>query len=177
MEATASTTSAFMVILVGMMGSGKSTVGKRLAELMDVPFSDTDRMLEHLLGRQIPKWFKVYGEAAFRDHESNVLKSLEPGPGVLATGGGIVMRPQNWDEFRRLGRTVFLDVDTAVLKHRLTVTKRKRPLLEAPDWEARFDQIYAERHPIYCQADICFPVKDEPLADVADRLYETLTIS
>jgi shikimate kinase len=163
-----------MVILIGMMGSGKSTVGRRLAELLEVEFRDTDRILEHTLGRPIPKWFQIYGEAAFRDHETNVLKSLEPDDSVLATGGGIVLRSENWDEFKRLGRTVFLDVRPDVLKQRLTVTKRKRPLLEAPDWEDRFDQICATRWPLYSQADLCFEVGEEPLLDVADRLHRLL---
>jgi shikimate kinase len=163
-----------MVILIGMMGSGKSTVGKRLAELLGVAFFDTDRILEHRLGRPVSSWFAIYGENAFREHESNVLKSLEAGPGVLATGGGIVLRAENWEEFRRLGQTVFLDVDPDILKRRLTVTKRKRPLLDSPDWESRFDAIYAARRPVYCRADLCVPIYDEPLTDVAERLHEML---
>lgn len=163
-----------LIILVGMMGSGKSTVGRELADLLGVPFIDADRLLERRLGRPVRQWFHVYGEEAFREHETLMLKGLDPEPGVLATGGGIVLREENWMEMRRLGTTVFIDVAPEVLKFRLTVTKRKRPLLEVPDWEQKFDDILASRRPLYERADIVVRVSDEDLSVVATRIKERL---
>lgn len=163
-----------LVILIGMMGSGKSTVGMELARLLGVPFLDTDRLLEHRLGRPVRQWFQIYGEEAFREHETLMLQALDATEGVLATGGGIVLRPENWTELKRLGVIVFLDVDSEVLKERLTNTKRKRPLLEVPNWEEKFYQILNDRRPIYEKADVCIQVTDEDLPDVALRIKEVL---
>src|SRR5690349_9779443 len=95
-------------ILLGMMGAGKSAVGRALAELSGREFVDTDLLLQQRLGRPISQLFAVYGEDAFRDHETSILRSLEPLPVVLATGGGIVVREENWSELRRLGTTIYL---------------------------------------------------------------------
>lgn len=157
-----------------MMGAGKSTVGRKLAELLDVPFADTDTLLSYRLGRPIPKLFEFYGEEAFRGHETAILKSLEREPGVLATGGGTVKREENWDQFRRLGRTIFLDVSPEVLKARLSVSRKRRPLLETENWEATFDELYENRRELYERADIIFPIVSEALEDVAERLFEEL---
>ena len=159
------------VILVGMMGSGKSTVGRALAGLLEGSFFDTDMLLEQRLGRQASQLFTLYGEHAFRIHETKVLQSLQPERGVLATGGGIVLKEENWVEIRRLGTSVFLDVDPEVLKHRLTVTKRRRPILEVPEWEEKFADIVLVRRPLYEKADRRVEIGDEPLADVAERIF------
>lgn len=163
-----------LVILIGMMGSGKSTVGSTLANMLEVPFYDTDRLLELRLGRPIRQWFQIYGEQAFREHETLMLKEFDEQEGVLATGGGIVLREENWLELQRLGVIVYLDVDPGVLKRRLTNTKRKRPLLEVEDWETRFDSILSERRSIYRKADFVVEVKDEELPDVAQRIKDLL---
>lgn len=163
-----------LVVLVGMMGSGKSTVGSALAELLDVPFMDTDKLLENRLGRPIRQWFQIYGEQAFREYETLMLRELDETEGVLATGGGIVLRDENWDELRRLGVVVYLDVAPEVLKTRLTNTKRKRPLLEFEDWEERFHTMLKDRRDLYLKADIVVSVESEELDDVAQRIKETL---
>lgn len=165
-----------LVILIGMMGSGKSTVGMELAKLLDVPFLDTDRLLEHRLGRPVRQWFQIYGEAAFREHETRMLQSLDDSAGVLATGGGIVLREENWAEMKRLGTTVFLDVDTSILKDRLTRTKRKRPLLEVENWEARFEEILATRRPLYEQADLVVRISEEDLGSVAQLICDQVKV-
>ena len=116
-------------ILLGMMGAGKSSIGRNLAEASHRPFLDTDLLLQNRLGRPVSQIFQVYGEATFRDHETSILRNLEPEPVVLATGGGIVLREENWTEMRRLGITVFLDAAFETLTERLARSKKKRPLL------------------------------------------------
>jgi len=136
-------------ILIGMMGSGKSTVGRELARLADRSFQDTDLLLQNRFGRPISQVFELYGEEAFRGHETNILRGIDPGEGVLATGGGIVQREENWNELSRLGKTIYLRVPTDVLKERLATTKRKRPLLAYEDWEARLDLLIDKRTGFY----------------------------
>ena len=161
-------------ILLGMMGAGKSTVGRALSALLEVPFQDTDNLLERRFGRQVAAIFKIYGEEAYRGHETSVIEALHRQPGVLATGGGLVMREQNWEQFRRLGRTVFLDVPPEQLKDRLSRSKKRRPLLEHEDWRERFDVLYSTRLPLYARADIRFPVDAEHLETCAQLLFERI---
>lgn len=161
-------------ILVGMMGAGKSTVGRALASLAEVKFQDTDSLLERRFGRQVSSIFKIYGEEAFRAHETSVLEALDRQPGVLATGGGVVMREQNWAQFRRLGKTIFLDVPPEQLKERLAKSKKRRPLLEHEDWRDRFDAIYSARLGVYAQADVRFSVNAEQLETCAKLLFDRL---
>lgn len=163
------------MILVGMMGSGKSTVGRALAEMLGYPFQDTDQMLEFRLGRQIPQLFDLYGEDAFRYHETSVLKSLEPEIRVLATGGGIVLRDENWNEFKRLGQSVFLDVPVELLAMRLGQSNRKRPLLQTENWVQKLTDLYAFRRPLYEKADIRVVIDERPIEEVAARIHEELT--
>lgn len=161
-------------ILVGMMGSGKSTVGKALADLTGRTFNDTDAMIQARLGRTISQIFQVYGEEAFRDHETSLLKSLAPDNSVISTGGGIVVREANWTEMRRLGTTVFLDADHSTLVDRLERSKRKRPLLEVPDWKERLRNLMEQRRSYYEKADITFKVSDAGLEESAERLVAIL---
>lgn len=158
------------IILLGMMGAGKSTVGKALASKLGVMFQDTDRMLEHRLGRPIPQLFGLYGEETFRAHETSVLRSLERQPGVLATGGGIVLREQNWVEFERLGTTVFLSPDPDILKQRLRTSKKRRPLLETADWEQTFDELYSKRIDLYRKADHVLQIENADFEAILDRI-------
>lgn len=162
------------VILIGMMGSGKSTVGNALAQLLAVPFQDTDQLLEFRLGRPIPNLFQLYGEEAFRYHETAILRSLTPEPRVLATGGGIVIRPENWIEFKRLGKTVFLDVPTELLAERLDRSNRKRPLLQTENWIDKLAHLYESRRPLYEQADFIIKITDGPIEEVAKVIQKRL---
>lgn len=155
-------------VLVGMMGCGKSTVGMRLAERLDLPFLDTDSMLERKLGRPSAQLFDLFGEVTFRDHESRILAELSDEPRVLATGGGIVLRPENWEHLRRLGTIVWLNIDRGVIKDRLATTKRRRPLLDRQDWPDHFDSILDERKDLYAQADVQITGAFEKFEDVVD---------
>jgi len=157
-----------------MMASGKSTVGRELARQSERQFLDTDTLIQSRFGRSITSIFQIYGEDAFRDHETSVLRLLEPSRAVLATGGGLVLRPQNWDEFRRLGTTIFLDVAEEHLYARLANSKRKRPLLAHDDWEERLQVLIKARRPLYEEADVIFPIGPENADFAASRLLEIL---
>lgn len=157
-------------ILIGMMAAGKSTVGRALARASERTFLDTDTLIQSRFGRSVAAIFQVYGESAFRDHETSVLREQEPGAYVLATGGGIVLRPENWVEMRRLGTVIYLDVPEEVLRDRLAASRKKRPLLAHDDWEERFARLVAERQPLYRQADLVFPLGGEPAERAAERL-------
>lgn len=164
------------IVLLGMMGSGKSTVGRALAMRLNVPFRDTDQLLEYRLGRHIPQIFQLYGEDAFRSHETSVLRGLEPLDSVTATGGGIVLREENWPELRRLGTTVFLNAYPEVLIKRLDQSSRKRPLLAQDDWESKLRELLAKRLPLYQQADITVDVKDEEIESVVEEIIKCLNL-
>lgn len=164
------------IILIGMMGSGKTTIGRTLAEQLDVPFKDTDKLLQNFLGRPIHQLFRVFGEEAFRQHETKLLESLVPEPCVLSTGGGTPSREENWPHLQRLGKTVFLDVDMSVLKPRLAIAKKRRPLIEVDDWEDRLDKIIEERRALYERASVILRLKGEEPAEVVKMIRSELMI-
>ena len=157
-----------------MMGAGKSSIGRALAELSGRTFVDTDLLLQNRLGRPVSQIFQIYGEGAFRDHETSVLRSLEPGESVISTGGGIILRSENWDEFTRLGVTVFLDARFEILIERLTASKKKRPLLQVDDWEKRTETLLDSRIHLYRQADISVRVDDVELTEAAGRVMDAI---
>lgn len=161
-------------ILLGMMGSGKTTVGRRAAELAGYEFHDTDQLLVRKLGRPIHQIFQFYGEEAFRQHETRILSEMESGNGVLATGGGIVLREENWTEMRRLGKTIFLQVPEELLIERLAVAKRRRPLLEREDWEEQLGIILAGRLELYRQADVILDITENDIEVAAAKLVTAM---
>lgn len=161
-------------ILVGMMGSGKTTIGKAMAELTARDFYDSDRLLQQRLGHSVGRLFAVYGESAFRDHETALLRSLQPGPYVLATGGGIVQRESNWTELRRLGTTLYLDVGIEVLLKRLERGRHRRPLLMEDGWKQRVQELLERRRPLYEQADIRLMVGDADATAIAEMAIQVL---
>ncbi|AIE85781.1 shikimate kinase [Fimbriimonas ginsengisoli] len=161
-------------ILLGMMGAGKSSIGRALAELSGREFLDTDLLMQTRLGRPIPQIFQIYGESTFRDHETSILRSLEPHAAVLATGGGIVLREENWKELRRLGITIFLDASVETITDRLARSKKKRPLLQVEDWPERVESLLEQRRELYRRADITVAVDDVDLELGAQRVYDAL---
>jgi shikimate kinase len=158
-------------ILVGMMGVGKSAVGRELAVRTGREFLDTDLMLQNRLGRPVSQLFQIYGESAFRDHESSLLRSLEPCSAILSTGGGIVVRPENWTELRRLGRVVYLKATDSDLIQRLANSKKRRPLLEVENWEDRLRNLLEQREPLYRQADAVVELAGDDITTAADKAY------
>lgn len=163
-------------ILVGMMGVGKSTVGGLLAQRAKRDHVDTDRLLVNRLGRPIPQLFQILGESTFRDHETAILRSLEPGNVVVSTGGGIVLREQNWIEMARLGTTIFLDVPEDVLIARLERSKKRRPLLQGEGMEDKVRAILAARLPLYRKADLVVQLGDADAASGAELVLEALAV-
>lgn len=163
------------LILVGMMGSGKTSVGRIVASRLGVPFRDTDKLIQDILGRPVHQLFRYYGEEAFRQHETRLLQDLEAYDCVISTGGGTVIREENWVELKRLGTTVFLDVELGVLQRRLKTAKKIRPLLEVPGWEDRVEQILAERRPMYERADVVLRLNDEGHEHVADLVLAAVS--
>lgn len=141
------------IVLVGPMGAGKSTVGRLLASRLGFGFVDTDSVIEDRTGADIPWIFDVEGEEGFRNRETAVLQDLlrEQGSMVIATGGGIVTRPENIPLLRELGRVYFLQASLEQLTAR-TSKDKKRPLLQVKDPKAKIEELLRERTPLYEQA-------------------------
>lgn len=158
-----------------MMGVGKSTVGQLLANRTGRAFLDTDRLLVQRFGRPIPQIFQLYGEATFRDHETSILKGIERDGQVISTGGGIVIRPENWDLMRALGTIIFLDVPLDILIERLRASKKRRPLLQAENFEERVESILTTRRSLYEQADVQVHLGDLMSDPATDLILEKLT--
>ncbi|MBR2409296.1 MAG: shikimate kinase [Lachnospiraceae bacterium] len=138
------------VILIGFMGCGKSTVGKKLADALAYEFRDTDAMIEEDYGKTISKMFEEDGEAYFRDAETELLKklSVEADGMVLATGGGMPMREENATLLKKVGTVVFLETTIVTILSRLQ-KDTGRPLADGEDREARLRPLFAKRLPVY----------------------------
>ncbi|MBR1981861.1 MAG: shikimate kinase [Akkermansia sp.] len=140
------------IILVGLMGCGKTTVGKALSKRTGMPLLDTDAIIEEQIGKSIPEIFEEQGEAHFRALETALLRYLlynpTPSPSIISTGGGIVVRPENRELLRMLGFTVWLNVSVNALLVR-TAKSTNRPLLLNTDRRAVFERLDSERRAFY----------------------------
>jgi len=155
------------VYLVGMMGTGKSAVGRPLAEALGYRFIDADTVLEQAAGRAIPEIFASEGEAGFRALETAVLGQISGWHSlVVATGGGAVTRPENWGHMQQ-GVVVWLDAPAELLLQRLAADPTPRPLMQAADPGDRLATLLAERRPLYAQADLTVHQAGEPPEQVA----------
>lgn len=162
------------IVLVGMMGVGKSSVGRRLAQAMNLPFVDADKEIEEAANRSIVEIFEAYGEAHFRDGEKRVIQRLlADGPQVLATGGGAFMNAETRAEIAERGISVWLHAELKVLIARV---KRKptRPLLQKPNPEKILAELLAQRNPVYAQADITITSRDVPHEVVVEDILTAL---
>lgn len=138
-----------MIILIGLPGSGKSTVGRQLARRLGLPFTDSDHVIEERIGCSIREYFAREGEVAFRDLEEQVLEELTGAKGgVLATGGGAVLRPANRQRLRERGQVIYLR-STPEEVHRRVRHDTNRPLLQVDDPLARLRDLFAQRDPLY----------------------------
>lgn len=138
------------IVLIGFMGCGKSTVGKKLAGALSYEFSDTDAMIEETYGKTISKMFEEDGEEYFRNAETELLQKLsaEAKGLVLATGGGMPMREENATLLRKIGTVVFLEAKIETILERLQ-NDTGRPLADGEDREARLRPLYEKRLPVY----------------------------
>src|SRR5580704_4203673 len=163
------------VVLVGMMGAGKSTIGRRLAARLRLPFLDADGEIEVAhAGMTIPEIFAAYGEAYFRDGEARVIaRLLEGGPAVLATGGGSFLREETRRKVGDKAVSIWLKADSDIILRRVK-RRADRPLLQTPDPAATIDRLIAEREPVYRHADITIWSRDVPHDKIVDECVEAL---
>lgn len=163
------------LVLVGMMGAGKTTIGRRLAARLKLPFVDADAEIEAAhAGTTIPEIFATYGEPYFRDGEARVIaRLLGEGPRVIATGGGACMREDTRHRIRDHAVSLWLRVDRDVILRRVK-RRADRPLLQTDDPAATIDRLIAERHPFYREADIMVPSRDVPHEKIVDECIAAL---
>jgi shikimate kinase len=166
------------VVLVGMMGAGKSSIGRRLAARLNIPFVDADAEIELAADMSIPDIFAVHGEPYFRAGEARVIaRLLEHGPQVLATGGGAFMNRQTRATLKEKAVTVWLKADLDVLTRRVR-RRNDRPLLKTEDPAATLANLLLVREPVYAEADVTIisrdvthdVIVDEIIAAVGSRL-------
>jgi shikimate kinase len=162
------------IVLVGMMGCGKSSVGQRLSRRIGIPFVDADAEIEQAAGMTIPDIFASRGEAEFRAGEKRVIaRLLGQGPHVLATGGGAFMNAETRARIGEAGISIWLKADADILMKR--VRKRaNRPLLQTPDPDGTLRRLLAEREPTYALADITVASPDEPHEVVVEAVVLAL---
>jgi shikimate kinase len=163
------------IVLVGMMGVGKSSVGRRLAARLSIPFIDADTEIENAAKMTIPEIFARHGEAYFRSGEARVIaRLLEGGPEVLATGGGAFMNPDTRALIKTKGVSIWLNADFDVLLRRTSKRKSDRPLLQTEDPAQTLRALLEEREPTYALADLTVQSREVPhdaiVADVMKAL-------
>lgn len=163
------------VVLVGMMGVGKSTVGRRLAARLHIPFLDADHEIEAAhAGMTITEIFATHGEPYFRDGEARVIaRLLDGGPNVIATGGGAFMREETRARIAAKGVSIWLQADADVILKRVK-RRADRPLLQTADPAATIEKLIAERSPVYSLADVTLPSRDVPHEKVVDECLDAL---
>ncbi|WP_041435835.1 shikimate kinase [Synechococcus sp. CC9605] len=160
--------------LVGMMGSGKTSTGRPLAERLGYGFVDADAVIEQAAGCSIPEIFERDGDAGFRSLESQVLSAISQRHSlVVATGGGVVTQPENWGLLHS-GIVIWLDVVPDQLLQRLNADSTVRPLLQTTDPEASLNALLNERRPLYSEADLTVVINDETPEAVADGILQLL---
>jgi shikimate kinase len=162
------------IVLIGMMGAGKSTVGRRLAARLGLGFVDADVEIESAAGMSIPDIFATHGEQAFRDGEVRVIARLLDGaPNVVATGGGAWMRPDTRERIRARGVSVWLKAEAEVLLRRVK-RRSDRPLLQTADPAATIEKLVAERYPVYAEADLTLLSREVPHDRIVDECIAAL---
>jgi shikimate kinase len=163
------------IVLVGLMGAGKTSVGKRLAQWLHLPFVDSDHAIEESANMTIPEIFKLRGEAEFRSGERRVIARLLGEPQqVIATGGGAYMDAETRLRIRERGIAVWLKAELPVLMRRVQ-RRHDRPLLANADPEATMRDLMAKRYPVYAEADLCILSDEQPHEAMVTRVIEALS--
>ena len=174
MSASAALPVTRTIVLVGLMGAGKSCIGRRLAVRLGLPFKDADGEIERAAGCSIPDIFELHGEAAFRDGERRVIgRLLEQKPQVLATGGGAFMDPETRSKIARRGLSVWLRADLELMLKR-TARRNNRPLLKTGNPREILSRLMAERYPVYGTADVVVDSLDGPPEATVERVEKAL---
>jgi shikimate kinase len=170
------------IVLTGMMGVGKSSIGRRLAARLGVPFVDADTEIEKAAGMSIPDIFARHGEADFRSGEARVIaRLLESGPQVLASGGGAVMNADTRTAIKARGVSIWLKADIEVLMRRIAKRKHERPMLHTDDPAETLRQLLIVREPVYALADLTVQSREAPhdaiVAEIMKALSDFLGVS
>ena len=162
------------IALVGLMGVGKSTVGRKLAAALGLPFRDADEEIEKAAGRTVSEIFADRGEAEFRAGERRVIaRLLEEGPHVLATGGGAFMNPDTRALIKARAISIWLRADLEVLVRRVS-RKGTRPLLAGREPREVLQKLMSERYPAYGEADIVIDTDDQPASAAVTAIIQAL---
>jgi shikimate kinase len=162
------------IVMVGMMGAGKSSIGRRLAARLGLPFVDADTEIEAAANATISDIFETHGEAYFRDGERRVIQRLLDGaPKVLATGGGAFINPETRAAIHDGAISIWLKADRDLILARVK-RRSTRPLLKTADPEAVVDRLLEERNPVYAEADIHIQSRDVAHEVVIDDIFAAL---
>ena len=163
------------LVLIGLMGAGKSAVGRRLAASLNLPFTDADGEIEAAAGQTISEIFTEHGEAYFRTGERKVIaRLLENGPQVLATGGGAYMDPETRAAVKANGISIWLKANLRVLMKRVG-RRNNRPLLQVDNPETVMKKLMAQRNPVYAQADITVESREVPHEAMVSSIVDALS--
>lgn len=148
------------IVFVGLMGAGKTAIGRQVAQILDLPFADSDHEIEAVSKMTVPELFERYGEPEFRALEQRVIERLmKDGPRVVSTGGGAFMSAQTREIIGRYGLGVWLKADLDLLMERVS-KRQNRPLLKDPDPRGVMRRLMDERYPFYAQAHLTFETRD-----------------
>jgi shikimate kinase len=162
------------IVLIGLMGAGKSSIGKRLATRLEIPFADADNEIEKAAGKSITEIFAENGESCFRDGERRVIaRMLGEGCKVLATGGGAFMNEETRQRIAAQGVSVWLKADLDILMQRVS-RRDNRPLLKNGDPRAIMERLIAARYPVYALADITIESRDVAHEVIVDDIISAL---
>lgn len=162
------------IVMLGMMGAGKSSIGKRLAARLGIPFVDADTAIEEAAGMSVTDIFEAHGEPSFRSGEARVIaRLLENGPQVLATGGGAFENPETRARIHEKGISIWLKADMEVLLRRVK-RRDNRPLLKNDDPAATLTALLAAREPFYSEANLTVVSRDVPHEIIVEEIITLL---
>ena len=162
------------IVFVGLMGAGKTAIGRKVGTMLSLPFMDSDQEIESVSRMTVPELFERYGEPEFRALEQRViLRLLENGPQVLSTGGGAFMNVQTREAIAAYGVSVWLKADLDLLMERVS-KKQNRPLLKSADPRAVLERLMGERYPVYATSDVTVPTRDDRKEVIAAEVLGAL---
>lgn len=163
-----------VVVFVGLMGAGKTVIGRKVASMLDLPFVDSDHEIESVSRMSVPELFERYGEPEFRALEQRVIERLlHEGPRIVSTGGGAFMNAQTRDAIAQHGVSVWLKADLDVLMERVS-KRQNRPLLKNADPRGVMQKLMSDRYPVYELADIAVQTRDAKREVIADETLQAL---